>query len=79
MQAALERSEQEVSRLEANVARLTGALEDPTLYTAHDGARRATQLGEELEQAREELEATLVTWSQAAEELEKLSSGEYAE
>jgi len=69
---AVERAEQEVSRREAEVARLTATLEDPALYTKGDGAKRAAELGAELERAKRALDRALEEWTEATEELERV-------
>ncbi len=66
-QREIEAAEREVERLEARVAELTRALEDPELYTAPDGARRAAALGAELERAKGELDAALERWEAVVE------------
>ncbi len=66
-------AEAEVERLEADIARLTSALEDPDLYTRTDGVAAATQLGSDLEAARRELEVALDRWTTASEQAEALA------
>ena len=70
---AVERAEQEVSKREAEVARLTSTMEDPALYTRPDGAKRAAELGAELERARRALDGALEEWTTATDALERLA------
>ena len=66
-----ETSEREAQRLEARVAELEHALEDPALYTGGaEGARRAGQLKAELEAAMRDRDAALERWTDAVEALE---------
>ena len=69
---AVERTEGEVARHEAEVARLSATLEDPDLYTKPDGAKRARELGVELEKAKRALDRALGQWGEATEALERL-------
>jgi ATP-binding cassette subfamily F protein 3 len=64
---ALHAAESEVGRLEAEVARITGALEDPTRYATAEGSQEAAELGQELERRRQELDAALERWAAASE------------
>ena len=64
-QRELESAERQVTELEARVAELTAALGDPSLYTAPDGARRAAELGVELERAKREMEEAFARWEAA--------------
>ena len=57
-------AEEEVERLDARVSELTAQLEDPELYATADGVRRAAELGEMLERAKEALEAALERWEE---------------
>jgi ATP-binding cassette subfamily F protein 3 len=68
---AVERSEGEVAKREAEVARLSATLEDPALYTKPGGAKRAADLGVELERARRALDRAITEWTEATEESEK--------
>jgi ATP-binding cassette subfamily F protein 3 len=63
-------AEARVSALEARVATLTAALEDPALYTRPGGVVEARELGQELEAARSELEAALERWAAASERVD---------
>jgi ATP-binding cassette subfamily F protein 3 len=61
-------------RLEARVAELVAALEDPALYgSGGEGARRAGALNRELEKARRELDSALARWAALVEEGDRLS------
>jgi ATP-binding cassette subfamily F protein 3 len=63
----LEQVESAVARLEARVAELTAALEDPALYTSADGTQRAHGLSAELERVRRELDSALERWGALVE------------
>ena len=67
-QRELEEAEQRIGRLEARVADITAALEDPALYTKAGGVDEARRLGEELERARSELDDALSRWAALSEE-----------
>jgi hypothetical protein len=69
---AVERAEGEVARCEGDVGRLSGTLESPDLYTKPDGAKRARELGQELEKAKRALDRALAQWGEATEKLEKM-------
>ena len=60
-----------VATAEAEVARLTEALADPSLYTTPDGVGRSVELGTSLERARRALDAALEAWAVAANAAEK--------
>jgi ATP-binding cassette subfamily F protein 3 len=62
-----------VSVAEADVARVTAALADPSLYTTPEGVARSVELGIALERAREALDEALEAW--AAAETEKQALG----
>ena len=67
-QRDLEEAEHRIDRLEALVASITAALEDPVLYTKAGGVDDARRLGEELERARTELDAALARWAELSEQ-----------
>jgi ATP-binding cassette subfamily F protein 3 len=69
-QRELEDAEAMVAKLEAQVATVVAALEDPALYTRPDGAREAHELGARLETLKRELEAALERWTRATEQVE---------
>jgi ATP-binding cassette subfamily F protein 3 len=69
---AVERAESEVARCEGDVGRLSGTLENPDLYTKPDGAKRARELGQELEKAKRALDRALAQWGEATEALERI-------
>ena len=66
-EAALADAERRVALLEERVAELTATLDDSTLYDTPAGIQRASKLGQELDDVREQLEAALHDWSVAAE------------
>lgn len=66
----LEEAEAAVALLEAEVARVVAALEDPALYTRPEGARKAHELGVQLEKLKRELERGLDRWTLATEQVE---------
>ncbi len=70
---ALADAELRVNTLEAEVAELTGILEDATLYDTPDGVMRAQHLGKELDAVRDRLDEAMHEWSQAAEGRQALS------
>lgn len=67
----LEEAEAAVAKLEAEVARVVAALEDPALYTRRDGAATAHTLGAQLEALKRDLEAALERWTLATERVEQ--------
>jgi len=71
---ALETAEAEVAEGEARLAELTGALDDPELYTTPDGQARAQRMGAELEKARATLDGAIERWAAATEEVERLGA-----
>ncbi len=72
----LEAAEADVDRLEAEVAGLTSALEDPDLYTRAGGAFEAKRLGGDLDSRKRELDAALERWSAASERAEALAAAD---
>jgi len=72
-QRELEEAEAAVETLEAEVARVVAALEDPALYTRPDGAGTARHLGAELDALKRRLEAELERWTRATEQVEGLT------
>ncbi|HEU5185759.1 MAG TPA: ABC-F family ATP-binding cassette domain-containing protein [Gemmatimonadaceae bacterium] len=69
-QRELERTEADVARLEAQVAELTAALEDPDLYTTPGGVDRAQTLGAELDTTRAALDEMMARWERAVATME---------
>jgi len=69
-QRELQEAEAAVAVLEAEVARVVAALDDPALYTRRDGAREAHELGARLETLKRDLEAAIERWTQATEQVE---------
>ncbi len=72
-QRAAEEMEKKVADAEKKVARLKQALEDPALYSASDGRKKAIDLTEQLEGARADLDLMMDGWSLATERVEKLN------
>jgi ATP-binding cassette subfamily F protein 3 len=58
-------AEAEVAECETRMALVRGRLEDPDLYVTADGAKRAGELGQELEQARRALDRAFERWEAA--------------
>jgi ATP-binding cassette subfamily F protein 3 len=73
-QRSAEAAETRVAAAEAEVARLTAALADPALYATAAGVARSSQLGSELDSARQKLDAALHEWTLATETVERLST-----
>ena len=73
-QQELADAETAVAGLEAEVARVVAALEDPALYTRPEGARTAHELGAQLEKLKRELEAAIERWTHATEQVEMRSA-----
>jgi ATP-binding cassette, subfamily F, member 3 len=71
-QRELEEQEAQIESLEARIATLTAALDDPELYTRAGGIDEATKLGTELDRVRRELDAALARWSVASEALQSI-------
>jgi ATP-binding cassette subfamily F protein 3 len=72
-QRDVEQAESRIASLEARIAEVTAALEDPALYTQPDGAAHAAGMGKELELLKTELERTFARWTAATESLESIS------
>jgi ATP-binding cassette, subfamily F, member 3 len=72
-QKAVEDAEREVAKLEAEVHRISGTLEDPALYTKPDAVERAKKLGAELDRTRGRLDSALSRWEAATAALQELS------
>jgi ATP-binding cassette subfamily F protein 3 len=72
-QREVQAAEAAVAELEAQVATVVAALEDPALYTRPDGVATAKQLGAQLETLQRRLEAGLERWTHATEQVEALS------
>ena len=67
---AVAEAEAAVGEWEARVASLRAELEDPHLYLTFDGARRAAELGREMEAARARLDQAFGRWEAATGEAE---------
>ena len=72
-QRAVEEAEQRIEMLEARIAKISMALEDPQLYTRPTGPSEARTLGGELEALKGQLDATLEQWTAATEDVEALN------
>jgi ATP-binding cassette subfamily F protein 3 len=66
-QRELEEQEGQITSLEARIATLSAALEDPELYTRAGGVEEARKLGVELEQVKRELDQAFARWTAASE------------
>ena len=66
----LAEAELAVTEGEARVAAIRAQLEDPALYSTPEGGARAGALGEQLEQARAELDGAFSRWEAATANLE---------
>jgi ATP-binding cassette subfamily F protein 3 len=64
-------AEARVSTWEGKVETLRAELADPHLYLTADGARRAADLGRELENARQRLDEAFARWEAATREAEE--------
>jgi ATP-binding cassette subfamily F protein 3 len=60
-------AEAEVAECEARMAFVRARLEDPDLYITGDGGKRATLLGQELEQTRRALDRAFERWEAATQ------------
>ena len=60
-------AEAEVAECEVRMALVRARLEDPDLYVTPDGGKRASVLGQELEQARRALDRAFERWEAATE------------
>ena len=69
----METVEKTIDELEAEIATVSAALEDPQLYTRATGATDAATLGGQLERAKRRLDAALEQWSAATDEVEELN------
>lgn len=65
-------AEAAVTQAEARVAALRAVLEDPRLYLTPEGARRAVELGREMEQARAGLDQAFARWEAATRAAESV-------
>jgi ABC-type multidrug transport system ATPase subunit len=72
-QRELDEHEARIASLEARIATLTAALEDPELYTRAGGVEDARKLGLELERVRRDLDAAFAKWSAASDAVEASS------
>jgi ATP-binding cassette subfamily F protein 3 len=60
-------AELRVTTLEQRVSELEGQLDDPSLYDTPAGVQKATALGKQLDNARDELEQAMHDWTAAEE------------
>jgi ATP-binding cassette subfamily F protein 3 len=65
--ARAEKAENEVSRLELEIADISEQLSNPELYLTGGGAKRSTSLGVELEVLKSQLDRALDVWAEATE------------
>jgi ATP-binding cassette, subfamily F, member 3 len=72
----VEKAENEVIALERKVAELTAVLEEPELYTTREGVAKSLIAGEELDEARRQLDSAIERWTTATERSERLSAPE---
>jgi hypothetical protein len=71
-QRSAQAAEARVAETEAEVARLTAELADPSLYATPRGVERSAKLGARLDEARRKLDAALEEWTLATETVERL-------
>jgi ATP-binding cassette subfamily F protein 3 len=69
-----ENAELEVSKLEKQIANVTGELADPALYTTDAGKQRALQAGTELDRLKKRLDDAIDEWTAATEAAEKTAA-----
>jgi len=67
-------AEQDVTKLEQTISKVTATLADPELYMRPDGAASAVRLGSELEEAKAALENAIERWTAATERVESLNA-----
>ena len=72
-QREVEQAESRIASLEARIAEVTAALEDPELYTRPGGPTHAARLGRELEQLKAGVERAFAEWTAATEAVEAAS------
>jgi ATP-binding cassette subfamily F protein 3 len=60
-------AEQAVSSLESEIAKISEALSDPSLYLTREGAIRSGGLDAQLERLKKELDKALDAWAEATE------------
>jgi ATP-binding cassette subfamily F protein 3 len=70
---ALADAELRVNTIEATIADLTRMLEDTTLYDTPGGVAKAQKLGQQLDEAREQLDDAMHEWGVAAERKQGLT------
>jgi ATP-binding cassette subfamily F protein 3 len=67
VQSRINEAEETVSRLEAEVARISKDLADPELYLTRNGIARSAELGVEIERLKRELDRALERWAAATD------------
>ena len=72
-QRSVDEVEQRIEALEAKIASVGSALEDPQLYTRATGLNEAKKLGAQLGNAKRELDIALEQWTIATDEVEELN------
>jgi ATP-binding cassette subfamily F protein 3 len=72
-QRRAEAAERRVAELEERITGLATALEEPALYDTPDGARKAAELGRQLDEARSALEGAMAEWAEATELVEAMA------
>jgi ATP-binding cassette subfamily F protein 3 len=70
----VETAEREIAGLETKIAQLTRMLEDPELYTTHDGAQKSQGIGKDLEETKRKLDAAFASWTDATGRAEQLAA-----
>jgi ATP-binding cassette, subfamily F, member 3 len=70
---ALADAELRVNTLESTIADLTRMLEDTSLYDTPDGVSKAQKMGQQLDEAREQLDDAMHDWGVAAERKQAFS------
>jgi ATP-binding cassette subfamily F protein 3 len=71
---ALADAELRVNTLESHIADLNSQLEDTSLYDTPEGIQRAQKLGQQLDEARDQLDEAMYEWSNAAERKQALGA-----
>jgi ATP-binding cassette subfamily F protein 3 len=66
-QARISSVEQTITRLEADIARITNDLADPELYLTNEGVARSITLGIEIDQLKTKLDQALEQWALASD------------
>jgi len=72
-QREVDEIEERIEALEAQIASVSAALEDPALYTGTGGLSEAKRLALQLEAAKRDLDAALERWTSSTDEVEQLN------